>query len=218
MPKKFYVPAKPYIESHIHDGEAPLMKNNEIVISSIDPGIVNLGIYVCIYNIIKKTHKSLYLDRLCFKNSDNPQTEVLKKLIQLEEENKYFSNSHYILIEKQLSVNHLCVRMGQNLSTFFITKFQNIKNKPIIVEMQPNTKIRLLGCKLKKKNEYKKWTPKKAIELLEERKNLSEDKFIKNIKNSSKKDDKGDVICQYYAWIKIFEGEAYKPTMPKYSI
>jgi hypothetical protein len=51
----------PFCEFNPHDFDAPVMRNKNILITSIDPGIVNCGVYVSCYNTEKKTHESYFL-------------------------------------------------------------------------------------------------------------------------------------------------------------
>ena len=77
-----------------------------------------------------------------------------------------------------------------------------------------NQKTRLLGCpKGLKKPEYKVWCREKAIELLKSR-GEREEKFINFLKNSKKKDDMGDAICQCEAWLMVYKGEAIQVPKP----
>ena len=104
--------------------------------------------------------------------------------------------------------------MGQHLITFFMTYLKNKGNRPIIIEFNSQSKTRLLGCpKGMKKPEYKVWCREKAFELLESR-GEKEKKFMDFLKNSKKKDDMGDAICQCEAWLIVYKGEAISVPKP----
>jgi hypothetical protein len=66
------------------------MRNQNILITSIDPGIVNCGVYVSCYNTKKKSHESLFLSRLTFNREKNHYVESLKQLNELEENHGFF--------------------------------------------------------------------------------------------------------------------------------
>jgi hypothetical protein len=205
----------PFCEFNPHNYEAPVLRKEHMIIVSIDPGIVNCGIYVGCYDTIKKTHRSLYLSKLTFNGNDNHYVESIKKLQELEEKHALFSNSHYIVIESQMTVSYDNTRMCQHLITYFMTSMVDKGNRPIIVEITSQAKTRLLECpKGLSKYQYKKWCTNKALAYLGEGEEEEEKPYIDIIKKSNKKDDMGDAICQYYAWMKIFHGEAIQPTMP----
>lgn len=207
----------PFCEFNGHDKEyaSPVMRTDNMIITSIDPGIVNCGIYVCCYNTKKKTHESLYLSRLCFSKESNHYEESVRQLNEIEKKYKYFSNSHYIVIESQMTISYDNTRMCQHLITYFMSTLKNLGSRPIVIEITSQAKTKLLECpKGLSKYQYKKWCVQKAIKYLEDRKNDKEDPFVEKINSSKKKDEFGDTICQYYAWMKILDGEALQPTLP----
>lgn len=221
--KKKYVQNKaignarpPYLEYNPHTDKAPIMKNENILVVSIDPGVTNCGIYVGYYNTKTEVHKSLHLDRMEFKDGLNPYITSLEKLNDLEKDYCYFSAAHYIVIESQMHNVTLNTRMCQHLITYFCTKYKDKGNRPLIIEIAAQAKYRMLECPMGlDKHSRKKWAPKKAVELLEERKCEDELIYISEIRSSPKRDDMGDAVCQYYAFFKMLSGEFGKPTMPK---
>ena len=128
---------------------------------------------------------------------------------KLEEERKIFSSSHYIVIESQMAVSYDNTRMAQHLITYFTTKLKDKGNRPLVIEFNSQSKTRLLGCpKGMKKHQYKKWCKEKAVELLKERNEEKEQKYIDIITKTKKADDMGDAVCQYYAWKMVMDGKA----------
>ena len=205
----------PFCEFNAHDYEAPVMRSENMLITSIDPGIVNCGVYVSCYNTEKKVHSSLYLARLTFDRANNHYNESIKKLEELEEKYHFFSNSHYIVIESQMTVSYDNTRMCQHLITYFMSAMKNKGSRPVVIEITSRAKTKLLECpKGLSKYQYKKWCTEKAITFLKERKNDKEEDYINSLQTTKKKDDMGDAICQYYAWFKIMDGEAMQPTLP----
>ncbi len=208
-------PKPPFNAFNPHDYESPVLRNENMIITSIDPGIVNCGIYINCINTKTNAKKSLYLARLEFNKSTDHYTESIRKFQELEEKHSYFSSSHYIVIESQMAISYHNTRMGQHLLTFFMTMLKNSGNRPIIIEFNSQSKTRLLGCpKGLKKPEYKVWCKEKAVELLKSRENDSEDKFINCLEKSKKKDDMGDAICQCEAWLMVYNGEAISVPKP----
>lgn len=199
----------PFASFNPHTREAPVLRNDNLIITSIDPGIVNCGVYVCCVNLKTGIETSLYLGRLEFNKGENHYVESIRILDEVEDTHKYFSSSHYIIIESQMAISYDNTRMGQHLITYFISKLKDMGNRPLIMEFNSQSKTRLLECpKGMKKPDYKKWCREKAIELLEKRPGDAEEKFIKCIRGSKKSDDMGDAVCQYYAWMKVLKGES----------
>lgn len=207
----------PYAVYNTHSHNSPVMVNDNIIITSIDPGIKNCGVFVDCYNTKTKEHTSILLTRLDFTKSttDNYYVSCVKQLDELEKQHQYFSKSHYIVIESQMTISYDNTRMGQHLITYFMTKLKNRGNMPHVIELNSQAKTRMLGCpKGMKKQQYKRWCKQKAMEFLSVRKNREhEDVFIKQIKIATKGDDMGDTICQCYAWIMLLEGDQ-KPELP----
>ena len=206
----------PYKVFNIHSYPSPLCKNDNIIITSIDPGIKNCGIYVNCFNSKTKEHTSLFLGKLNFTQEDeNRYVNSIKQLDAFEREHEYFSKSHYIVIESQMTISYDNTRMGQHLLTYFTTKYKNRGNMPHVIEFSSQGKTRMLGCpKGMKKQDYKRWCKKKAIEFLDQRKNKEHEKvFSDTIKQATKGDDMGDCVCQCYAWVMYLEGDV-KPCLP----
>tara|TARA_R110001592_G_scaffold164575_3_gene398743 strand:+ start:2733 stop:3422 length:690 start_codon:yes stop_codon:yes gene_type:complete len=205
----------PFISFNSHDYEAPVLRNENMIITSIDPGVVNCGIYIVSINTKTKEKKSLYMARLEFNKGSDPYSESIKKFEKLESENSYFSASHYIVIESQMAISYKNTRIGQHLISFFMTFLRNKGNRPLVIEFNSQSKTRLLGCPSgMKKPQYKVWCKDKALEILGDREGTSEKKFITYLENSKKKDDMGDAICQSEAWLMVYNGEAVSIPKP----
>lgn len=207
----------PYAVYSAHSHESPVMNNDNIIITSVDPGIKNCGVYVNCFNTKTKDHTSILLTRLDFSKSteDNHYVSCVKRLDELEKQHEYFSKSHYIVIESQMTISYDNTRMGQHLITYFMTKLKNRGNMPHVIEFNSQAKTRMLGCpKGMKKQQYKRWCKQKAIEFLSSRSNQEHEKeFSRQIKTATKGDDMGDTVCQCYAWIMLLEGDN-KPHLP----
>ena len=152
---------------------------------------------------------------LVLNTGENHYVTSIEKFDELEEKQKFFSSSHYIVIESQMAVSYDNTRMAQHLITYFCTKLKNKGNRPIIIEFNSQSKTRLLECpKGMKKHQYKKWCKEKAVEILKARESKSEEKFIKILEVTKKADDMGDSVCQCMAWKMVLDGEAVKVPKP----
>ena len=210
MPKKNFVKSEIYTIHNPHDDqEIDYEIKDTFQATVIDPGRVNCGIYVAKY--YKDTGKqwTKYLANEEFipskcKNK-NPYSESIRILDQLEENYSFFSKSNYIIIERQMTISTSNTRIGQHLISYFMTRYKNSGERPIIIEINSTTKTQMLGCPPKlKKPEYKKWCKEKAIELLNTNSmDLdNKNKFIDLMRYNKKDDDMGDVVC-YFEVLKI---------------
>lgn len=206
----------PYIVYSAHSSESPVMNNDNIIITSIDPGIKNCGVYVNCFNTVDKSQTSILLTRLDFSaGGDNHYVNCIKEFDRLEKEQQYFSKSHYIVVESQMTISYTNTRMGQHIITYFMTKLKNRGNMPHVIELNSQAKTRMLDCpKGMKKQQYKRWCKQKAVEFIDQRNNQDHEKpFADKIKHATKGDDMGDTVCQCYAWIMLLEGE-HRPKLP----
>jgi hypothetical protein len=205
----------PFATFNPHTRESPVLRNENMIIISIDPGIVNCGIYINCINTKTGEETSIYLARLEFNKDENHYVSSLKIFDELENSEKYFTSAHYIVIESQMAVSYDNTRMAQHLITYFMGKVKDKGNRPLVIEFNSQSKTRLLNCpKGMKKPEYKKWCHAKAIEFLKSRNNPKEEKFITCLEVAKKKDDMGDAVCQMYAWLKVMRGESIEVPQP----
>lgn len=202
-----------------HDGPAPYYDGESIIVTSVDPGIKNCAVYVQKVNLLNDTRTSLFLKRMDFSQDEGQYTSSIKVLEKLEEEMKLFSRSQYIFIEKQMTVSIPNTRMGQHLITYFCTITRNKGKRPIIMEITPKAKTKVLKCPPElagNKPAYKKWCVKEAIRILDRRDNPDEESFITCIEcaTKGKKDDMGDTVCQAEAGILIMKSDLFPYPKP----
>ncbi len=228
----------PYAIFNPHSGPAPLISNTQtmsalepraesfINIMSIDPGILNCGLRIerrryAQHHLLGV--ETIVMVRINFNEGNqhevkDPQTQVFdtayytRSIKILDKFSKYFIECQYILVESQLPINYSMVRMSQHLITYLCTKVMDLGNRPLIVEMDPHLKSRLLGAPGKmKKPELKKWCRATALQILENR----EDMEARNVMlRTTKGDDMGDTICQCEAWWIILCGQLHVPPLP----
>ena len=209
--------APPFNPFDPHDGPAPYYNGESIIVTSVDPGIKNCAIYVQKINLLNDKKTSIFLTRMDFNQDETHITSSIKMLEKLEKDMELFSRSQYILVEKQMTMSIPNTRMGQHLITLFCRMVRNKGKRPIILEITPKAKTKVLKCPAgMKKYEYKKWCVNKAIELLESRDNDYEEKFITCIEcaTKGKKDDMGDVICQSEAFARIVKSDIFEYPKP----
>lgn len=192
---------------------SPYRSDDTIIITSIDPGVVNCAIYTFSYNIVSKEKKSLYLNRIAFSSHSDQYISAISMLNEIEKEKYIFSSSHYIIVEEQ-GFNTLNIRIGQHIQSYFLSSYINKGARPIIIEISNRVKTKYLECPKMSKPQRKAWTPKTAVELLSLRGNKDEEKYIDFLLKNRKKDDLGDVICQGEVWVRILQDGVDKPLLP----
>lgn len=193
-----------------HDYESPKQYTDEIIITAIDPGHVNCGIYSMSYNVETKEKRSLYLNNFKFEK-DNERVSAIKKFNELEEEHSIFSRSHYILVEEQMTQSIKNTRMGQHIQTYLMTSLENKGVRPLVVEIGNQMKTSYLhappGLPSKGKGSIKEWCVDKAREFLSVRKDKIWEKWFIESTKGSKADDKCDCICYCEVWILLLVGK-----------
>jgi hypothetical protein len=207
--------------------EGPL--ESFIQIMSVDPGIRNCGLRIeqrrLLDNILVDV-KTVVMVRINFNEEDhleckNPETVVFdtsyytRSTDILDKFLPYAIQCQYILIESQLPINYSMVRMSQHIITYLCLGVKNRGCRPLIIEIDPHLKSRLLHAPSKmKKPELKKWCRQKALDVLSARDdNVGHDAILK----VGKGDDMGDTVCQCEAWWVILCGQLHAPPLPHFS-
>ena len=201
----------PYIIFNPHD-QTPCQARPDglIIMTMIDPGIKNCAFRTSSYDPKTGISKTLLLKKLDFTNSK--EHYYVEMIVQMEEFKQYFINSHYIGIESQLPINYDLVRMGQHITTYLLTIVRNNGVRPLIVELDPHLKSRMLNAPAKMtKPQLKLWATTKGIELL---KACGEFDVAAFVESQKKADDYGDVICYEKCMIIILRGEMNPIPLP----
>jgi hypothetical protein len=208
-----------YVAFHTKKYE-PLNINKKFTIASIDPGLVNFAIRIEI-RIPDKNPKCILFEKIKF--GDYKSTQAVKKkgcsilelwgnvLNYLESRSEYFDLVDIYVFEQQLSPNHKVTRLAQHVQTYFMTKYRNKSPYPILVEVSPRLKTRIIcpGEKLKGKA-LKDRSVKVAKKLLRKRKDFKSVKIIKKQftlvkgKKKKKEDDLADTVNQLEAFLNLF--------------
>ena len=214
-PMKFYSIFNP------HTGKAPLKpkKGDWIQIASMDPAILFFGLRC------ERIHSNGKKETIEFSLTNFTKNEG-KEPQEVGKENFYYINCiniiskycdeflkdcHYIIIESQLSFNYDMVRLSSHIIAIMCTLLKDRGNRPIIIEMDPKLKSRLLGAPPLKGDKLKKWCSVKAREKLEEERDTESLKFMDDCAETSKDYDLADVKCQ----ITVLEIMIASKTLPK---
>lgn len=190
---------KPFEIYNVHERDNPKASSSgNITFAVIDPGCVNCGLFICKYNIKEDQIIPLILKRLQFKDKGKSKEGSIEQyrqcIIRLNDYEEYFLKCQYIVIESQIGFAFNNVKIAMFIMGYFMTKYQNKGKYPFIVELNSSDKIRVLGCELKEKSDYKKWSVGEATRLLTEVYETDDD-CISSITSKGKKDDKADTVC-----------------------
>lgn len=192
-----------------------------IGITSIDPGTVNIGLHINFFwnNGYSKSHELNVLDFSTEDRKDEDIDEVKyynEAILAFDKYLEYFEQTHYILIESQLSLNPQAMRMSQHFISYFMIKMKDRGVQPLIIEISPELKTLYLGgpvgrikgeTKDKAKRKRKEWCRQKAEDIL----TIFHDEMVEKVikkrakrgEGKSKRDDMGDVVCQTYVWLLL---------------
>jgi hypothetical protein len=121
--------------------------------------------------------------------------------LYLNEYKYYFDKVDYILIEKQLKINHKACRLSICCLSYFIMNYEN--SKPIL-EFSSVYKTHILGCERFMKNgkkidkpSRKKWCTSTCAYILSIREDFES---VEELYSQKKTDDISDTICQLQAF------------------
>lgn len=113
----------------------------------------------------------------------------------------FLRESHFIIMERQLPHNYKAVRLSQHVVSYLSLLLKDCLLMPIIVELDSKVKSRYLGCpRGLNERQTKLWLIEKALQLLTWR-NDAENAAL--IRDSKKKDDLADTVCQAEAFFVL---------------
>ena len=131
----------------------------------------------------------------------------------LDEYSEYWDKCSYFIIEEQMKINTMALKLGQHCYSYFVYRYGRFKK---VIEFPSRHKTQVLGCERIKgkkckngkfrwktidKPARKKWSIVKAREILHSR---GEQDIIDNIKTISKKDDISDCITQLNSYKYLY--------------
>jgi hypothetical protein len=177
---------------------------------AFDPALKNLGFRVerryldgrieclftdhyCPWKVVKIQYRSKMLEvNLIY----NQLTQYLDKYYQ------YLIEAHYILIERQLTMNFTVNSVAQHIRSYCLIKLTDAPLCPLIMEVDAKLKGRMLGAGKLKKHELKKWAIATAKKMAEAQGDLY---TLELLNKSKKKDDIADVKCMIEALCLYFD-------------
>lgn len=185
--------------------------SNYLVGAFIDPGIKNCAIRIAKKDLLTDKVTTIMQMKFDF-TTEEGVCHYVSSISILDRYIEEFRWCHYIVMERQMTINYDLVRFSQHLITYFSMRVKNLGFRPLIIEINSKMKSHLLGGKLKMtKPELKKWCRDKAIEILTER----DDTIALNVLLKAKKqDDHGDVVCYEKVWWGIIQDGLQKPPIP----
>lgn len=219
----------PYITFNPHILK-PLVSSKEFGTSNflvgvfVDPGIKNCAIRIAHYDLdtgakttrlqlnFDFTHESLTTEFVTTGYGIDTiyYTNVSKAL---DEYSELFRWAHYIVIESQLPINYDLVRMSQHITTYLMMTVKDKGFRPLIIEIDPKLKSRMLGAPPKMtKPQLKVWCKNKAVAILRERGDTVTADMIEKVR---KGDDHGDTVCYEEIWWMILRDGLNTPPIPQ---
>lgn len=186
------------------------VEENFIQCVSIDPGSVNFCIRIeRRYSDGKIYH--LFSENIQIKDIVIPEKQDyvycstyfnLFKFLDSSPLSEFISESHYVIIERQLAFNHTAVAVMTSLMSYFTLKLRNNLCHSMIYVISPKLKNKVLFPNVKSsvtKKELKRMSIERASILLLLR---GDGNNLTTLYHSKKMDDLADVICQSEAFCK----------------
>lgn len=114
----------------------------------------------------------------------------------LDEYKEYWEECDFVLIEHQMNINTMALKMAQNCFTYFVMKYieQVTSGKKTIIDYAAYHKTKILGAPKKMtKPQRKKWAITTGMGILVERK---DEENIQTVLSMKKRDDANDCLTQ----------------------
>jgi hypothetical protein len=194
---------------------------NFITSTIIDPGIKNCAIRVAKYSLQTGKSQTLMMQNFNFTRVEamastgnyGLETQYYPQVLTtLDPYLELFCQSQYIGIESQLPINYDLVRMGQHLISYFMIRVRDQGNRPLIIEIDPHLKSRMLNAPPRmKKPELKSWAHTMGIHFL---RYSDEHSLADQLSQTTKGDDMGDIICYEKCLILLLTQGICRPPMP----
>lgn len=171
----------------------PEIPDDGYQVVSIDPGIKNFAMRV------EKRYRdgrveTLYMAKTTFAGKGGITPEVLHQSLELLKTHMaLLEQSHVVVIERQMGINHRVSHLFQHLLTFFLVHAPLFRHPCVVMSVSPKLKGQALGApKGLKYKELKSWSVAKARELLTAR----GDRHGLDLLKKGKVDDLADTIVQ----------------------
>ena len=202
----------PYITYWIHsipriEGINKAAKRNFIKIISIDPATKTFAIRIEIRYLDGSVKPVFFvkwdLSDNSGKDSDEPVEKYSNLNRKLDEIYQYIEDANVIFIERQPPINYKSCRMMQNAITYFSIKLSGSKYYPIIYDVAPQLKGKILGAPPRiSQYELKQWSVDKSKEILEIQGDVWSLEVLRG--NKTKADDLADTVVQIEAMLRFW--------------
>lgn len=178
-------------------------------IVSIDPGRKNLAIRIETRSYDSKTVYTEVLEKYDIEDYICDDINVGKETYIYDTINEILNyymplilQSHFIIIERQMTINYRMVRISQAIISFFLLMLKSAIYGPLIYEVSSKLKTKMLDApKGLNPKDTKKWAVDLALLILQFRGDSESYTKIQNAP-ASKKDDYSDVVVQIEALFK----------------
>jgi hypothetical protein len=224
-PKKSQSDKTPFTVFEIHS--RPLEDRTKIwtqgyyQVVSIDPAWKNFAIRISRRYSDGKIDPPLLFAKYDFTLADKARDDTKDcvflgygaSLVQFQQWLPLLRESHIIMIERQIPENYKATRMMQHALSFFMTHLRDMPLMPMIMEVDPQLKGKMLGApKGCRGTDLKNWAVEKALEIL----TVRDDQVSLAIlaKNKRKMDDLSDTVVQEEAWF-LYNGLPTTPLPPR---
>lgn len=198
-----------------HEGETCLGSiDSDLYICAIDPGIRNLCLRISKYNRATEKSTSIVFDKIDLIEAKDEGRSIDyygRMFNHLDKYKHLLINCQYIGVEAQLPINYDMVRMGQHIITYLMCLVRNLGCKPLIFEIDPKLKSKMLLAPKMNKAELKIWSRDMAVMFL---RNDGEVKAADILEKLPKGDDYGDVICYEKVIILLLENKLIPEPKP----
>jgi hypothetical protein len=181
--------------------------DSHVKVVSIDPAIVNLAIRVerrprvtsgkITTELFEKLNlKESKTDEEMMDSTFDMLSDYLLQHLDL------FRTCHYVIIERQLPTNYKAVRISTHALSFFLYYLKDSPLLPIVLEVDPKLKGKMLGATTSNEKDLKKWAVQVATDLLEQR---GDHDALQILSSYKKKDDLSDTVIQIEALFAYLE-------------
>jgi len=176
--------------------------------TSIDPAIKNIGFRVE-QRFKSGQIKMIHFERIALDDETKPLFASLQEM--LDRLHPYMQHSHFFLVERQQPIssqnqvhtNSKVMRVFGHIMGYLLTKYANVGVHPMITEVSPKLKGKMLGfAKDLTYAQTKSTGVKMGIALLTAAEDTTSLAVIKAA--GAKKDDLTDTVCQTEAFIRGF--------------
>jgi len=199
----------PYNEYYIHTSNRKdrLWTQDYIKVVSIDPATVNLAIRIEKRYKKVSRHPGLIVPKVFDKTNVFEEVMEGSHLINhtfrnivrfLDQYADQYPTCHYIIVERQMTVNIKCLKICQHILTYFMLKLQDAPLCPSIIEIDPKLKGKVF--QFPKGSDPKKEAIEKATQLLTDRGDTWSLQVMHHC-FKTKKDDLADTVVQIEAFM-----------------